>query len=307
MDGTNVSQRTRTASSVSRTRRGLSWIPGAAALLVCLLMVLSPVTAATHIRPAVKAPYSNTSQIPTTNTLTSGCSTGNVTHAPLWSGTTGTAKLGSKSTAKNCGGYFGALDTSSSGQAIAELEIAVPVHPTSSTYLIQPTWTFKVNMTEKVAESGSCAYVTTVDSSGNGTSECYVYAYYVAVYEVYLLDTTNGTSWFGSYGYLGDNYSSYTWVDSCVYYSCTSYNYSYGGSSTSVVGTVTNVSDMYGSFVPTHKYELITYIYGYTEAQVGFDNYPVIQPSGTFAGTASSTVNLATGGNQATLKGIKLF
>jgi len=298
-------RRSNTAPRIAH--RALPWVTVAGAVLAALVMALSPVTAASHVSPALKAPYTKTSVILGAYTDLGGCGSANVTHAPGWSATTGVGKEAVKASTKTCGGYFGALHVLSSSYTQAYFDTALSVHPTASTTLVQATWNFKAAGSGKIAYAGTCPSPTYYDTYGNATSDCYTTYDYLAEWEVVLVDTTNGSDIGGASGLIGYNSSYYELSRYCVSYSCTGYTYANGGTASSFSVSTTNTTDIYGPFIGSHKYQLIGLVVLYTEAESGWYNYPQTQPGGTWSSTASASINMATGGDQATLSSVKLL
>jgi hypothetical protein len=61
-----------------------------------------------------------------------------------------------------------------------------------------------------------------------------------------------------------------------------------------------------GTFIGSHKYQLINYVEAYTYSLAGYYEYPSFQPGGPFSAIASASVNVASGGEHATLTSVKL-
>ncbi|MCI4366540.1 MAG: hypothetical protein L3K08_02180 [Thermoplasmata archaeon] len=268
-------------------------------------MVLSPVAAASHVTPAVKAPFKNSSVAVYSYSSVNGCGTGNVTHAPRWSATTGIGTFASKQSVKTCGGYWGTHHLSSSATTTTDFEVALAIHPTSFTSYVEVKMNFVAAGTESIHFGGTCGSVTYVDSYGNGSEECVVQSQVYAYWEVLILDTTTNTYVTSVAGLLADN-SSYAYALAlCVAYSCAPYSGTYGGTSSTLSVSQTNTSDLFGTYTGSHTYELITIVEEQSYSAATFSEYPQFQPGGTFSGSAAASFNMATGGDKATLTSVK--
>ncbi|MCI4331002.1 MAG: hypothetical protein L3K19_04055 [Thermoplasmata archaeon] len=269
---------------------------------------MSPNAAAVHALVVLKAPYAKTSAAVSQVANVNGCGTANITRAPLWSGATGIATEALKGAAKTCTGYWGSAHLSSYGEPYTYLLIAVPVHPSILTTSIQAMWSAKVSGTVRTSHSGTCPAITYYDSSGNATSGCVVISTVQVYTFLYLLDTTNGSTFSGTPPYALDRVAESYWQsqDSCVNYSCATTVSSGGGSFGTLSGIWTNTTYFNGTFNPSDSYELVSIVGIEAGSYIGWFSYPSNQPGGTFTGYASASMNMGYGGAHATLKSISL-
>jgi hypothetical protein len=309
MEKSRPADRTRPRRTRSRTPRGLPGITAGVALLIVITLTISTFADAAHAATTtVKAPYKNSSVSYPQSAATTGCGSAKLTVPANWSPTTGIGKFAAKNTASICKGYFGTSHLSSSSNSLTTFMVAIPVHPGHVTSSIQTTWLTQASVTQAIAHSGTCSSVTSFNAYGNGTSECYVDDSIEIYSIIYLVDTTSGATYYGTPLLPVDVSNSSSWqkYDVCTYHSCTPYSYSTGASSGGFHLSTTNTSYINGSFNPTDHYVLVSEVSGYIVTQAGFSGTPTTQPGGNFGGSATVSINMATGGNLTTLKSIVL-
>jgi hypothetical protein len=308
MDRHQLADRVRPLLPRARTGTRVGGVTAALALLVVIAMTTGSVAGAVHPSTTLKAPYKNSSVTYPQSTSTSGCSTARVIAVATWSSTTGIGKFSAKDTASTCKGYFGASHTSSSSDSLTSIVVAIPVHPGYLTTSIKTTWATKAVATQLMTHSGKCSSVTNFDSSGNGSSECYVFVSIELYSIVYLIDITTGSIYYGTplLPLNLENSSGWYTYNDCVYYTCSPFSYSVGSSPGGFSVSVTNTSYINASFTPTDHYELFSELSGYIVTEVGFQGYPTTQPGGNFKASAVASINLSSGGSQTALKSIVL-
>jgi hypothetical protein len=308
MDRHRLADRIRPLLPSNENSDGLRGISAGLALFVVIAMTTSNVAGAAHPLTTLKAPFKNTSLTYPRSASTAGCSTARVSAPATWSPTTGIGKFSAKNTAATCKGYFGTAHTTSSSDSLTSFVVALPVHPGYFTTSIQTTWVTKAIATQNITHSGKCSPVSNYDSAGNASSECYADVSIELYSIVYLIDTTTGAVYYGNPIFPLDmsNFSEYFADNGCVYYVCTPYSYTVGGSPGGFSVSMTNTSYINGSFTPADHYELFSEVAGYIVTEVGFQSYPTVQPGGSFKANVVASINLSSGGCQTTLKSIVL-
>ena len=257
-----------------------------------MLFVTSVAAGATMVPPykgSVSANYNSQS--------TGGCSAvGKIVAKAAWSPVTGIGHFADAASAKSCAKSLAGIGSGSNGYASGEFEIAIPVHiATTGAHSVAPTWMFTIADSQKMSVGGVCPAVK-ISATGYGSSYCDASSEaYVSGY-AYLVDTTNGTYFYSTSYWSGFfNYSSQYNDTYCYNFNCSYYNSSYGAPST-FSGSTSHTWWFNGTMVKSHKYVLITYVYGGASAYLY--GYP--------KSSASAMVNLATLGNGAKLSSISV-
>jgi hypothetical protein len=268
----------------------------ATVLSVAALMVLLPVAAATSSSPMLSIPVKNLGATVSSDTTKGACGVAKLTKSPSWSKAKSLFRASSSSITPACGHQSAPNEAESTGAL--DLQNSDVKFPTSGSFVLNVSWTMKVNETWSMNPYSSCKVNYAVS-----TSMCMTYAEDTVYAYVMMYDLSN-SSW-GQYGY---GYSFGTFIDlylnTFAYVeneSCVGCNYSYGTpGSGSFVGTLNenNLLNLTGtSVINSHDhYEISIYL---EVSTLAFAYSVSAKTTGT--ASASATINAGSSGN-----GIKL-
>ena len=263
---------------------------------VTLLLMLSPLAAgAGH---TYRPPY--TSMVSSTSTYQGqqGCGTESITTLPTWNSTSGVFTIAGKTSSKNCGASLAGVGGSSEGYFEGEIDLAMPVKVTASTHNVTVTWKVNAAVTSSYSPPKSCTGPST---------DLYFYCDVASDYfidgEAYLVDTTNGTyfyptsywEWYNE-SYNETEYDNFSGTPTWYNYSGA---YSYGAPGSAIW----YINSSY-ALNPRDSYVVVMYFYVDCDA----DTYAYGYPTGPtlVGGSASTSINMASGPNKATLTSISL-
>jgi len=284
---------------------------GIAAAAVVAIMALSAVATAGVASPNV---FKGATWAPSFSKYLSGCGT-NVGILPHWSKLTGIAKFKDAASSMTCPASKGGSKTYSSSSASGYLTVMAPVKFPTGSGGVNVTWNLALASATSGGWIGSSACPTVVytadynygytwynytsvsaSCSATGSADIYGYAYvqnlsggsgaYASNYWSGLYNTSGQYQYNSTYGATYSNSSYWAYNYSYSY----AYNYSYG-SPGALSGITMPTWFINGTFSSSSKYQVVTYldvyagsyVYGYAHAK------------------AAAMVNMATGGNQATL------
>ena len=263
---------------------------------VTLLLLLSPLAAgAGHsYRPPYTSMYSSTSVYQGQQ----GCGTESITTLPTWNSTSGVFTIAGKATSKNCGASLAGVGGSSEGYFDGEVDLALPVRASATTHNVTITWKLNAAVTSSYSPPKSCT---------GPASDLFYYCEVVSDYSIdaypYLIDTTNSTYFYPT--------SYWDWYNET--YNETEYdNFSgtptwYNGSGTYAFGgpgtAVWYINSTY-ALNPRDSYVVLIEFY----VDVTAETYAYGYPTGAtlVGGSASASLNMASGANKATLTSVTL-
>ena len=261
---------------------------------VTLLLLLSPLAAgAGHTyRPPYTTMYSSTS----TYQGQQGCGTESMTTAPTWNSSSGVFTIAGKTSSKNCGASLAGVGGSSEGYFDGEVELAMPVKVTASTHNVTITWKVSAAVTSSYSAPKSCTGPSTdLYFYCDVSSDIFIESY------PYLIDTTNGTYFYPStyWDWYNESYNEtefYNFSGTPTWYNYSG-SYAYGGPGTAVW----YINSTY-ALNPRDSYVVLIDFY----VDVSSDTYAYGYPTGPtlVGGSASASVNMASGANKATLTSI---
>ena len=270
----------------NRARRRLAgWGTGVGTLAIVLVMAASPATAAgSH---SYRPPYT-TSAGAVYQVLGGGaCGTAAAIGAVNWSSTTGVATAGGKTSAKGCPVQVGGVGGSSYGEYEAEIDVGVPIK-IASTGLHSIVVNWKINAATASSYTPGTCYL---GANSTGVWYCESLAYWEVFAEASIVDQTNNTVFYGnnSFDAYNESYNQTEWVFGTYYNGSGSFGFGSFGSAALYINA---------SLVKGHSYAVVTYIEVISEAALEAYNAAVK------GGSASSSANMATGPNKATLTSI---
>lgn len=305
-------------SDPERRMRGLTRTVGSgagAALAMSLIMLAAPASA---LVPAGAFPHATWT--PSVSYSTAGCAAARTSHAS-WSSVSGVGHWKGDAWAHICPSGSGGPATYSSSGTSGSISISAPLTFPGGTGGVNVTWNISVAefVQASVPTLGSCPKTVTSYPYNAGYSwinttivsrDCSDSAIASLYASVYVLDSTNG-SYYQSTNYWNGlavsaghsvystttitTYSNSTyWVDN----STSTYSTTYGHTpSARFLGTVMPTWYVNGTFSPTDKYFVVTYISGYDSAGV----------YGWVRANAQAHINALTGANALTLEPFSIW
>jgi hypothetical protein len=255
---------------------------------IALVMVLAPAAQAASLGgPAtitIHAPYTGATSYQSTSTSSSGCGSGHVPRAPSFDATDGVASSSVRASAQACNPSAG--DT---GGAATFLEVMVPISVYNGNNWIHAKWTVKATVTAHVG-AADC-YLT------NSTySYCLSEAYASFDTYTYLIDQTNGSSWYVPANWGGVEAYSYVY-DLCFEGNC---SLSVTPNQHIAIDQSVNLALHADGLNASHSYVLETIFGQYASA------YDYVYGGTLYAASEQASVSMAGSGNGATLDWITI-
>lgn len=176
----------------SDRRRGRFWALGSSGglLAIAAVMVLAPAAAgAVHTSVVLKAPYKHFTVATFSTTSAVACGKAKVVSAPHFIPKTGLGGFADSGVAPACPTL--PPNIANRGDASSQFSIVVPIKPIGTHIFVIASWNFTASGIEHLL-SGKC--VNTAAASSN----CYQSAEFYLFGDAYLLDTTNGSTYFSS-------------------------------------------------------------------------------------------------------------